>query len=206
LTTGLIGTKYLFPALTDFGGPGGVDVALNLLKNYESPSYGYMRDQGPGTLWESWAGNNSYHRPRGSLNHIMLGSQLPWFHTHLAGIQQHDDSIGWNKILFAPALTKQLRGFGASLSTVRGTVSSSWLWQQDQDYSLSVSVPIGSIANISFTSISTVEESGAVVFTDGKFVPHAVIGIDNGGRTKGSLDQIWIQVLPGTYNFTASSK
>jgi hypothetical protein len=43
ITTGLIGTKYLFPTLTEAGG---VDDAINLLVGTELPSFGYMLAEG----------------------------------------------------------------------------------------------------------------------------------------------------------------
>ena len=49
MSTGLIGTRYLLQALADAGG---VDTALDLLTQRSDPSWGYMLDQGPGTLWE----------------------------------------------------------------------------------------------------------------------------------------------------------
>ena len=89
----------------------------------------------PGTLWEQWQGNRTAAaRPRGSKNHIMLGSHLPWFYTQLGGLQLPEGdigSIGWAKVVVAPALTPRLSGFAAQLQTCKGLVASSWAWQVD---------------------------------------------------------------------------
>ena len=69
MSTGLIGTRYLLGALSDAGG---VDTAIGLLTNKQDPSWTYMLDQGPGTLWEQFLGNKSWARARGSLNHVSL--------------------------------------------------------------------------------------------------------------------------------------
>jgi hypothetical protein len=93
-------------------------------------------------------GNRSWVRPRGSLNHIMLGGHAAWIGTvardvvlsvlliptpaghALGGIQLPDESVGWDHIRIAPSLTERISGFRAELDTVRGTICSSWGWTQ----------------------------------------------------------------------------
>jgi hypothetical protein len=60
-TSGLIGTKYILPALSDYTSSysgassiAGVDIALELITQRATPSWGYMLEQGPGTLWEQF--------------------------------------------------------------------------------------------------------------------------------------------------------
>ena len=167
MSTGLIGTRYLLQALSDAGD---VDTAIDLLTQRTDPSWGYMLDQGPGTLWEQFLGNASWVRARGSLNHIMLGSQGAWFFDSLAGLRQADDSVGWSSLTVAPALTKRLQGFGATMETVRGTVAASWAWvgARGERYWLNATVPVTSNATITFPEAATVMEGGVVVFSGGK--------------------------------------
>jgi len=85
LTTGIIGTKYLLPALSNNGY---IQVAMGLAEQTTYPSWGYMiyNDLEPSTtLWELW------DTPTGSpgmdsRDHIMFGSVGSWFYTDLVGI------------------------------------------------------------------------------------------------------------------------
>lgn len=201
LTTGLIGTKYLFTALSDHGF---VDSAIAVLTQRASPSYQYEFDQGPGTLWESWNGNSSWHRPRGSLNHIMLGSQLAWYYSHLGGIQLPDNSVGWSTVRIAPSVTRLLRGFAATLSTVRGPLRSSWAWGPDPSpgYTLNVSIPVGSQANLTFVNATEITEAGQTVFSGGRFIANASTGVVAGGTYPDG--KAWLTVLSGNYSCQAS--
>jgi alpha-L-rhamnosidase len=56
LTTGLIGTKYLFPALSKVDKS---DLAFSVATQTTYPSWGYMVENGATTLWEHWS--NQYH-------------------------------------------------------------------------------------------------------------------------------------------------
>lgn len=200
LTTGLIGSKYLFPALAEHGG---MDTALTVLTQAADPSYQYMLDQGPGTLWEEWLGNASWVRPRGSLNHIMLGSHLAWFYSHLGGLQLPDDSVGWSTVRVAPSMTKLLRGFGVELITVRGPLRCSWEWHGTAGgYAMNVTVPVGSMANVTFTGVVSITENATTVFADGRFVARASSGVVAGGRA-GAKNALWLTVLSGDYWFAA---
>ena len=52
-TTGFIGNKYAWPALTNIGQ---ADLALEIALSTTSPSYGYQIVNGATTLWEDWSG------------------------------------------------------------------------------------------------------------------------------------------------------
>ena len=51
LSTGSLGTKYLFEALSQTGHS---DVACKVLTQTSYPSYGYMLREGATTIWERW--------------------------------------------------------------------------------------------------------------------------------------------------------
>lgn len=53
LNVGMIGIKYLLPALT---AAGYVDIATQVVSQPTYPGYGYMLANGEGTLWERWEG------------------------------------------------------------------------------------------------------------------------------------------------------
>eukprot|EP00039_Didymoeca_costata_P004880 m.76793 g.76793 ORF g.76793 m.76793 type:complete len:1009 (+) comp12581_c0_seq1:112-3138(+) len=203
LTTGLIGTKYLLPVLSQGGA---IDTAIALATQQQDPSWGYMLQQGPGTLWEQWFGNASYVRPRGSLNHIMLGSQGPWFYEYLGGLQLPDNSVGWNTANIAPKVTAKLSGFTASLLTVKGLLTSSWSWLNNDKsskfggYTHNVTIPMNTVASVTFNSrAQTIAESGTTVFDQGHFFPNSVTGVTMGGVS--ATGSIWLQVLNGNYSF-----
>jgi alpha-L-rhamnosidase len=51
LTTGLLSTKYLMEALTEYGRH---DIAWLLATQTTYPSWGYMIENGATTIWERW--------------------------------------------------------------------------------------------------------------------------------------------------------
>ena len=94
LNVGIVGIKYLLPALSAAGRG---DVALMIAQVRTPPSYIYMVEQGATTLWETWTG--SQYVPVGSRNHIMFGSNSDWYYKYLAGITMADNSRGWQQLV-----------------------------------------------------------------------------------------------------------
>jgi alpha-L-rhamnosidase len=86
VTSGIIGTKYLFPILTLLKYH---DVAVEIAEQKDYPSYGYMllNPYEPATsiweLWNSWDGNPGMD----SRNHHMFSSVSGWFRTGLVGVE-----------------------------------------------------------------------------------------------------------------------
>jgi alpha-L-rhamnosidase len=197
LTVGLVGSKYILQALSDAGF---TDTALGLIHQPVSPSWAYMLDQGPGTLWEQWQGNASWARPRGSLNHIMLGGHASWFGSGLGGIQLPEDGIGWSHFRIAPSLTRMIRGIRVEqVVATGGLVRSSWAWCAGRNatgagcgcpqstspgstFCFNVSVPCGSTADLIFPRASIIFESGVSVWRGGSFVP-GVAGLRAGNAS-----------------------
>lgn len=87
LTTGTLGSRWLFQALS-MSGQGEVAVALAAITT--PPSVGSMtvglKDQPPlGTLWEGWDGPVA--SPGSSGNHIMMAGGIgEWFYSHAVGL------------------------------------------------------------------------------------------------------------------------
>ena len=98
---GLIGCKFLLNMLSDGGYAAD---ALRLVVQTSQPSWGYMVNNGEGTLWEQWTGSET--KADGSRNHIMFGSAMAWFYQGLAGISLPDDAtaVAWDQIRINPAL------------------------------------------------------------------------------------------------------
>lgn len=117
VTTGLLGTRYILPALSEHGH---AETALRLVLQTTAPSWGYMvagplNDAGatqpkPGTIWEEYGG-------AGSLNHPALTSFEPWFYTTLGGIAPA--APGFSRSVIAPQMLGNLSYVTASLDTVR---------------------------------------------------------------------------------------
>ena len=86
VTSGIIGTKFLFPILTNLKYH---DVAMEIAEQKDYPSYGYMllNPYEPATsiweLWNGWDGNSGMD----SRNHHMFSSVSGWFRTGLVGLE-----------------------------------------------------------------------------------------------------------------------
>jgi len=196
LTTGIIGTKYLMPALTATGRS---DMAYDLAVQTTYPSWGYMLEKGATTIWELWQDNN---RPAmNSHDHPALGSVGAWFYRALGGIDQQPGTQGYEHLRIAPQMVKDLRWASAGISTERGLVSSSWA-HHESETTLDVTVPVSSDAEIVIPedpqwSESALLESNHTIFDNGKFAAgdEGVLGAHKQGHT------YIVRVGSGHYNF-----
>lgn len=80
---GILGTKYIFRALSDFGYD---DVLYSIVTNPTGPSYANWILHGMTTLCEDWA-------MKESLNHHMFSEVDLWFYRSLAGIHRDEDEL-----------------------------------------------------------------------------------------------------------------
>lgn len=76
-TCGMLGTQFIYDALTESGRP---DLALRILKENE-PGYATWFRNGATTLWERWDGLHT-----DSHNHHMYSCVIGWFFKSLLGI------------------------------------------------------------------------------------------------------------------------
>jgi len=142
LNTGIVGTRYLFDALTKCGY---ADVAYKIAAQTTYPSWGYMIREGATTIWERWeylagSGMNSH-------NHIMFGSIDAWFYKALAGINADPLYPGFEKVVIKPHIVGDLTHVSASLRTIRGLIVSRW-WRENGSLTLEVSIPVNSVGEI----------------------------------------------------------
>jgi alpha-L-rhamnosidase len=151
LNTGVLGTKYLLPVLTDHGYP---DVAYELAVQTAYPSWGYMLENGATSMWEHWA---LEARSRG---HYFLGTVDDWFYRYVAGIRASEET-GYRDITIAPAVTGQMTHAKATTRTPYGVVGSEWRRTGDR-LTLTVTVPVGARATVHVPAgdPSAVTESG----------------------------------------------
>ncbi|WP_456320005.1 family 78 glycoside hydrolase catalytic domain [Phytohabitans suffuscus] len=137
LNTGVLGTKYLLPVLTDAGY---ADVALQLAQQTTYPSWGYMIENGATTMWEHWS---LEARSRG---HYFLGTVDDWFYHDVAGINASAET-GYRDLTIAPKVTKQLDWAKATTRTPYGPVTSSWK-RNGRTLTLQATVPVGAEATV----------------------------------------------------------
>jgi alpha-L-rhamnosidase len=151
LNTGVLGTKYLLPVLTEHGH---ADVAYELAVQTAYPSWGYMLENGATSMWEHWAPEA---RSRG---HYFLGTVDDWFYHHVAGIQP-SETTGYRDITIAPAVTDQLEWAKATTRTPYGPVTSDW-HREGETLTLNVTIPVGATATVNLPTASrtTVTENG----------------------------------------------
>ncbi|KAI8310929.1 hypothetical protein K4K61_012966 [Colletotrichum sp. SAR11_59] len=87
LGTGVAGTKWLLPLLTEYGY---IDLAYSVATQTTYPSWGYWKSLGATSLWEEWAGSSR------SQNHPFLGTVVDWFYQHLA-VRSYPIDTRWIK-------------------------------------------------------------------------------------------------------------
>jgi len=184
LTTGIIGTKYIMELLTRNGN---ADLAYDIACKTDFPSWGYMIANGATTLWELW--NRREGPSMNSHNHPMFGSVGSWLYKALAGINLAPGTSGFEKVLIAPQMVRDLTHASGSTVTVRGEVACAWA-RTERTVRVEVIVPMGSEAEIVIPKLGirniTVTESGRTVWAGDKF--HAGIdGIVDGADKDGAI-------------------
>lgn len=152
-TGGLPGTHYIPLALEQNGRS---DLVLANLRDTTKPGWGYMLDNGPGTIWETWDG-------AASLNHPMFTSIDDFLYTAVAGLDQAPDSLGYDKLVFAPKVTDSVANAEATRETPYGTAAIAWK-NTDGAVSMDVSVPFGATATVRLpnATVAGTTESGGI--------------------------------------------
>lgn len=148
LTTGIHGTRFLAPALSDIGRH---DLAYRLLTADGYPSWLYGVDHGATTIWERWDGwtaERGFQDPRmNSFNHYALGSIAEWLHRYVAGVWLQADAPGFQHVHIRPYPHDALPAAGVTRTTPRGELVSRWRIA-DGTLQVHVEVPEGSSATI----------------------------------------------------------
>ncbi len=169
VTTGLIGVKFLMPALTAVGRS---DLAYDLAVQTTYPSWGYMLARGATTLWELWQEKTGHGM--NSHDHIMFGSVGSWFYQALAGLNVDADGAGYRHIRIQPQIVEDLDWTSATVETIRGALTSSWT-QSPGAVTLKVAIPVGADARVIIPkprgmSDFVIEENGRVIWEKGQYV------------------------------------
>lgn len=96
LDCGMVGTRYIYDALTLIGKP---ELVLEMICQPTPPSFGYWFENGATTLYETFINERS-----DSKNHHMFSNILAWFIKNILGLCV----TGKNEVKIAPKLFKQI--------------------------------------------------------------------------------------------------
>ena len=119
--TGFLGTAILTDVLMKNGHE---NTAYALLNSQHTGSYANMKNHGATTLWEHFDG-------RASHNHPMFGGVVQNFFDALLGIGQTEDSVGYQKLRFAPVFPAEMTCASGKTVLPCGEVRVSW--EQDHE-------------------------------------------------------------------------
>ncbi len=193
ISTGLIGTQYLFRGLTEYGQS---DLAFKLASNTTYPSYGYMIANGATTIWELWNGNTADPNMN-SQNHVMmLGDLLTWYYENLAGIRTDKTDVGFKKIIMKPTLPAELNFVNAYYKSYYGAIKSSWK-KDNTVFEWIIAIPANTSATVYIPakSVNDITEAGK--------------SIDNSGEIKfikWEKGVAVLQIVSGEYKFKSILK
>lgn len=126
-----------------------LDLIHTMVSKRNAPSWAFMIDQGPGSMWEHWNGG-------GSRNHPWTGVIDAWFYRMYAGIAAA--SPGYRTLTIKPFVPADLTWIKASQRTPYGMVSSAWR-KQDGRLTLDIDVPVGTSATVLVPIRSTAAEA-----------------------------------------------
>jgi alpha-L-rhamnosidase len=149
LSTGFLGTPFLLFTLADHGR---ADIAYRLLLNETYPSWGYMLSKGATTWWERWNGDTG-DPSMNSYNHYAFGSVIAWVYRYAAGIDTTPDSPGFKQIVIHPHLDSRMTAARAQYGSVYGTIVSDWNGTPAGPFSLKVTIPANTSAEVFLPAI-----------------------------------------------------
>ena len=181
LDVGSVGAELILPVLS---AEGYGDIAMKILLQTDHPSWGNWIESGSNTALEGWGTKIR------SYCHFFLGTYDEWFYQNLGGIQNPTE--GYKTVTIRPEIYPELKFVNAGVDTVRGELISSWKVEEDNRLTMTVTVPIGTTADI----LLPVPEGHAVQLNGAPLAEQAgVLQIGTSG------DRILVQVTSGTYQF-----
>jgi alpha-L-rhamnosidase len=190
LSTGIMGTRFLFDALTRTGH---VDEAWAAVTQTTYPSYGWWLDglgwTGLGEYWEEGSR---------SRNHHMYGTVVQWLFEDVAGFEPA--APGFAEIDIRPEIpSRDLDRVRASTETVRGEVEVAWQRTAD-GLVLDVTVPANATATVHVPADSPAD---VVEETAGRAQPaHLAEAVDLLGAQDG---RVTYRVGSGRYRFVTAA-
>jgi alpha-L-rhamnosidase len=163
LTTGVCGTRSLLPALCDNGEE---ELAYALATQTTFPSWGKWIVDGLTTCCEHW-------NEHCSTDIYYLGGPLDaYFFKYLAGISP--TKPGYEEFTIKPHVKNALTNVTAVVNSVRGQVSCRWSKSGDNHFSMTVTVPVNTKAEVCIPTLGLgtrniiITESGATIWDHGE--------------------------------------
>jgi alpha-L-rhamnosidase len=196
LSTGFVGTPYLLHVLTREGQP---DVAYDLLRQTQWPSWLYAVTQGATTIWERWDGwtrEKGFQDPgMNSFNHYAYGAVGDWLYRVVAGIELDPAKPAYQHVLLQPQPGGGLTFAQAFHQSPYGRVSSAWQLS-DHRWEWEVVVPPNTTATARFPvpSGAAIQEGGAALAGRAGI---SGVGTDERGA-------VTCQLTSGRYQFVAT--
>jgi alpha-L-rhamnosidase len=207
LTTGIIGTRFLFEVLHSLDQ---ADLAVSMLMQTDYPSYGYMFNnphETATTLWELWDAPNE-GPGMNSRNHIMFGSVGAYFYRHLAGIRPN----ALTTIEIAPPSLKMecpLHTVNASYDSLKGMIRVFWE-RTKTGFHLQTEIPTNTQGLIRIPVVkgthgySTLMEKDTLLWEKGILASTLSEGILDVASDEDNGSFFSIRVMSGAYDFTAT--
>jgi alpha-L-rhamnosidase len=161
LTTGVLGTAHLLPALSLVGRD---DLAYALLLQESCPSWMCSIKNGATTIWERWDG---YSKEKGffadpasnSFSHYALGAVGEWMYDAIGGIALDPAAPAGRHVFVRPRPGGGLTHARARYESVYGPISTDWS-REGAAFRLKVSIPPGSRATVTLPFRGKATESG----------------------------------------------
>lgn len=134
LNTGMLGTKYLLPLLSENGHH---TLACRIARQTTFPSWGYWYENGATTMWESWS------KQARSRDHFLFGTVTDWLLSEIAGFRPGDDRL--TTVTVAPRPAEGMTSCSFSIPTETDRTDRLTIdWQQSGSaFSLTLRVPAG---------------------------------------------------------------
>lgn len=178
---GSVGAELILPVLS---AEGYEELALQVLLQKDYPSWGAWIESGSNTCLEGW------RTKLRSFCHYFLGTYDEWFYQNLGGIQNPRN--GYETVVIRPEIYPELKFVSTGVDTVRGELCSSWEVDETGRLTVTVTVPIGTTAEIQLPVPEgyPVELNGATV--DGQA---GVLEIGAAG------ERLMVRVSSGTFRF-----
>ncbi len=195
LSTGILGTKYLFPVLASRGE---ADLAYEVLTQPDYPGYGFMLAHGATTLWELWQERTGPEM--NSHNHHMFASPGTFLYNVLAGINR-GEAPGYSDLRIQPELVHGLDWVSASMNMLNGQIASAW-HRVGSGYALNVTIPVGATATVHLPKLKLEDpvllESGHALSASA-----SVPGIT---QVSAEHDNYVVKIGSGEYVFTVTER
>ena len=127
LSTGFFGTEHLLTVLCEHGE---ADLAYQLLRSEELPSWLHFITHGATTMWEhwdSWTPDAGFKDPfMNSFSHTSLGSVVRFLYETVAGIRPDPTAPGFARVLLTPVPGAGIDWADSTYETAQGVVHTHW--------------------------------------------------------------------------------